>query len=77
MSINRIRRIVVAGLVLLALSVTAAAQARVETNVVYGMYSGTRHCCWTSTIQSSRMASVSSSFPGVAGMRRWAIRLHR
>src|SRR5215831_8048288 len=41
MSINRIRRIVVAGLVLLALSVTVAAQARVETNVVYGMYSGT------------------------------------
>jgi hypothetical protein len=41
MSINRIRRIVVAGLVLLVLSVTVAAQARVETNVVYGMYSGT------------------------------------
>jgi hypothetical protein len=31
----------VVGLVLLALSVTATAQARVETNVVYGMYSGT------------------------------------
>ena len=41
MSINRIRRIVVVGLVLLTLSVTATAQARVETNVVYGMYSGT------------------------------------
>jgi acetyl esterase/lipase len=41
MSINCLRRIVVAGLLLLALSVTAAAQAHVETNVVYGMYSGT------------------------------------
>lgn len=41
MSINRIRCIVVAGLVLLALSVPVIAQARVETNVVYGMYSGT------------------------------------
>jgi acetyl esterase/lipase len=41
MSSNRIRRIVVAGLVLFALSVAVAAQARVETNVVYGMYSGT------------------------------------
>src|SRR5438128_285756 len=41
MSINRIRRIGVVGLFLLALSVTVAAQARVETNVVYGMYSGT------------------------------------
>jgi acetyl esterase/lipase len=41
MSLNRIRHIAVAGLVLLALSVTVAARSRVETNVVYGMYSGT------------------------------------
>ena len=41
MSINWIRRIVVVGLVLLTLSVPVAAQARVDTNVVYGMYSGT------------------------------------
>src|SRR5262245_17621352 len=35
------RRIVAAGLFVLAGSVTSAAQARIETNVVYGMYSGT------------------------------------
>jgi len=41
MSIKCLRQIVVVGLLLLAHSVTAAAQARVEKNVVYGMYSGT------------------------------------
>ncbi|HMJ87612.1 MAG TPA: hypothetical protein VK504_30750, partial [Vicinamibacterales bacterium] len=37
---NFLGRTSMAGLVLLGLSVTAAAQGRVEKNVVYGMYSG-------------------------------------
>jgi acetyl esterase/lipase len=41
MRINRLRPLVVAGLLLLGLSVTASAQSRVDSNVVYGMYSGT------------------------------------
>lgn len=40
-SICSFRKVAAAGLLLLAASVTSAAQARVETNVVYGMYSGT------------------------------------
>ena len=40
MRINRLRPLVVAGLILLGLSATASAQSRVDTNVVYGMYSG-------------------------------------
>src|ERR1700687_302906 len=41
MRINRLRLLVVAGLLLLGLSATAGAQSRVDSNVVYGMYSGT------------------------------------
>jgi len=41
MNIKRLRRILVFGLFLLAQSATTAAQARVEKNVVYGMFSGT------------------------------------
>lgn len=41
MKINRLRLLVVAGLVLLGLSATAGAQGRMDSNVVYGMYSGT------------------------------------
>ena len=41
MSIKCLRRASVFGLLLLAQSLTAAAQARVEKNVIYGMYSGT------------------------------------
>src|SRR5262249_50210156 len=41
MSIKRLRRILVFGLFLLAQSATTAAQARVEKNVIYGMFSGT------------------------------------
>ncbi len=41
MSVKCLRRILVLGLFLLAQSATAAAQARVEKNVVYGMFSGT------------------------------------
>ncbi len=40
-SINALGRTTLAGLFLLGLSASAGAQARVETNVVYGMYSGT------------------------------------
>ena len=40
MRIDRLRPLVVAGLVLLGSGVTASAQSRVDTNVVYGMYSG-------------------------------------
>jgi len=36
-----LQQAVVSGLLLLGLSITTAAQARVEKNVVYGMYSGT------------------------------------
>jgi len=39
-SIKCLRRVLVLGLLLLAQSLTAAAQARVEKNVIYGMYSG-------------------------------------
>ena len=41
MKIIRFERVVLVGLLTLAISVGAAAQVRVETNVVYGMYSGT------------------------------------
>jgi len=36
-----LQQAVVSGLLILGLSITTAAQARVEKNVVYGMYSGT------------------------------------
>ena len=39
-SIDSFRRTTVAALLLLGFCATAAAQARVEKNVVYGMYSG-------------------------------------
>src|SRR5262249_52864586 len=41
MMINCVRRLLLAGLVFLSLSFAASAQARVDANVVYGMYSGT------------------------------------
>ncbi|SRR6266550_5170216 len=41
MRINQLRLTVVAGLILLGLCATASAQGRVDSNVVYGMYSGT------------------------------------
>src|SRR5262245_28310486 len=41
MMINCLRRLLLAGLVFLSLSVAASAQSRVDANVVYGMYSGT------------------------------------
>ena len=40
MRFSRLRPLVVAALVLCGLSATASAQSRVDTNVVYGMYSG-------------------------------------
>ncbi len=40
MRFSRLRPLVVAALILCGLSATASAQSRVDTNVVYGMYSG-------------------------------------
>ncbi len=40
MKVDRFRRAVVAGLLVLGLDITATAQTRVEANVVYGIFDG-------------------------------------
>ena len=58
-STNVLARTAMAGLALLGLSATAAAQGRIKKNVIYGMCC--RLVCWTFTILRRRMALASSS----------------